>query len=148
MGTTADGVRGADGGAASEQDRQAAVAALDAHRAAGRLDPVGFEERSVRAGRAGTREELRMLFLDLPEPHPVFGVPAWGVTPAAPQPPAPLPPPLPAPSGLSIAPEVARRLIALTPFVALVLFFTTHNWLVFLLIPVVGILLGRDRRRR
>jgi tellurite resistance protein TehA-like permease len=45
-------------------------------------------------------------------------------------------------------------IMALTPFVALALFFLTGTWLWFLVIPVVGILLfgaddrrGRNRRR-
>lgn len=155
---------------ASAQDRQAAVTALDAHRAAGRLDDVGYEERSVRADRAATREDLELLFLDLPEPHPVFGEPAWGEPPSPPPvtgtpaygtpPPAPAPPrmpgapvpsgppvggpvaPRPAAGGLS--PEVARRIVAVMPFVALGLFLVTKWWFVFLLIPVVAILLGKD----
>jgi hypothetical protein len=38
--------------------------------------------------------------------------------------------------------------MALTPFVALALFFLTHSWLWFLVIPVMGILLfGADDRK-
>jgi hypothetical protein len=141
----------------TQQDRDAAVAALDVHRDAGRLDDVGFEERSVRVARASTRSDLELLFLDLPEPHPVLGSPAWG---SAPVPPSPVPSsPVPqSPSG-SPVPDAGRgpglvpapyaqMVIALAPFAALVLFFVTHQWLWFLLIPVVAIVVRGPKGRR
>jgi hypothetical protein len=148
---------GNDGPAAagdlSQQDRDAAVAALDVHRDAGRLDDVGFEERSVRVARAGSRREVELLFIDLPDPHPVLGAPAWGSAPAPS--PAPLPSPAPrapgpvpgagqpgplASRGPGLVPEpYGRMIVALVPFAALVLFFVTGSWLWFLLIPVVAI---------
>lgn len=150
----------------TDADRDAAVAALDVHREAGRLDDVGFEDRTVRARRAGSRADLELLFLDLPEPHPVLGAPAWGSAEAVPpvspvaqptvQPTAPfvqpVPPVQPAESRPLVSPRLAQTLISLAPFVALVLWFATRSWLWFLLIPVAGIVFGdsagRKRRRR
>ena len=161
----ADGA-GADDAAAAggltDADREAAVAALDAHRDAGRLDDVGFEERSVRARRASTRADLDLLFIDLPEPHPTYGAPAWGVPAASTPPPLPatLPPAAPQypapqhPAGQQqypldvsqrrplVGPETARKLVALAPFVAFGLFWFTKQWVFFLLIPVAGVLFG------
>jgi hypothetical protein len=144
---------GADGagslGGITDADRDAAVAALDVHRDAGRLDDVGFEERSVRVRRAYTRADLDLLFIDLPEPHPVAGAPAWGApTTVAPVPPAPQdqrpssPQPSADPRRPLVSPEVARKLVALAPFIAFALFWVTKSWVFFLLIPVMGIFFG------
>lgn len=51
------------------QEREAAVKALDVHLEAGRLDPDEYGERYAKASMARTRGELDALFLDLPEPH-------------------------------------------------------------------------------
>jgi len=143
-----------DSVALTQQDRDAALSALEVHRSTGRIDDVGYEERGVRAGRAANRGELRLLFLDLPEPHPVLGAPAWGFAPV----PSAAPPPAPAPpvpyggatgQGVAVPPERSRGLIpqpyagmvtALAPFVAVALFFLTGTWLWFLMIPVVAII--------
>jgi hypothetical protein len=125
----------------SDAERQAAVAALQAHRAAGRLSSAEYEDRSVLAGSVRRWEELIRLFSDLPQPHPVPG----GVvtTPSAALPAAAQPVPGPADRPLvGLPPHIARTILALSPFVALVLFFTTRTWLWFLLIPVAGVLLG------
>lgn len=152
-----------DAVALSQQDRDAALSALEVHRSAGRIDDVGFEERSVRAGRAATRGELRLLFLDLPEPHPVLGGPAWGSAQAQPAPSAPSPPP-PAPyssgptargvsgpqgrGGGFVAQRYAGTIIALAPFAALVLFFRTGSWLWFLMIPVIAIIVNGPKGKK
>lgn len=173
-----DGGTARDEGGLTEADRDAAVAALDVHRDAGRLDDVGFEDRSVRARRAWTRADLELLFLDLPEPHPVLGTAAWGSAPAAgrdlaPSAPPSLPPSAPpsappwgqdasAPVPLStspvparpplVSPKTAQTLVALAPFVAVALWWATKSWIFFLLIPVVGIVFGdaagKRKRRR
>jgi hypothetical protein len=174
--TADDGGTARGEGGLTEADRDAAVAALDAHRDAGRLDDVGFEDRSVRARRAWTRADLELLFLDLPEPHPVLGAPAWGsapgtgqpgrdVAPSAPAAPsapswgqdassAPVPmstSPVPARPPL-VSPKVAQTLIALAPFVAVALWWSTKSWIFFLLIPVVSVVFGdaagKKKRRR
>jgi hypothetical protein len=144
----------------SDAERQAAVSALQAHRASGRLSSAEYEDRQVLAGSARRWSELSGLFSDLPQPHPVPG----GVVaaPSQPLPGQPLPAtqhPVPGPPEQGLIPvsaEVARGILALTPFAALVLFFVAPGgWLWFLAIPVMGILLGpaagrssrRDRRR-
>jgi hypothetical protein len=142
-----------------DEERAAAVAALDAHRQSGRLDPAEFEERQVTASRARTWGEVAPLFADLPAPHPVgmpAGLPTTSAVSSAPIPvvtPGGYGPP--APTGLlgGIVPERYRTTVmALTPFAAVLLFFVTHTWIWFLAIPVMGILLygpdGKDQRRR
>ncbi|MEP6599156.1 MAG: DUF1707 domain-containing protein [Actinomycetota bacterium] len=52
-------------------ERRAAYAALDAHLDGGRLDADEYGERYAKATMARTREELDVLFLDLPAPHPM-----------------------------------------------------------------------------
>jgi hypothetical protein len=117
-------------------ERDSAVVALRAHLDAGRLTPEEYEERSVSATRARTWSEISPLFTDLPDPRP--GPVAAELTRAR---------PVGAFPGLS---EGARdRIMAVTPLVALVLFFLTRTWLWFLAIPIAGALLyGSDRRRR
>ena len=122
-------------------ERDAAMKALDAHLEAGRLDVDEYGERSARASVATTAPELAELFDDLPAPHPVLpGVvgPLPAVTP-------PSPPVRREPSGLQVW---GPRLMALTPFLALGLFLLTKSWVVFLLIPIIAVLLGSQRRGR
>ena len=137
-------------------ERDAAVAALDTHWHAGRLDPGEHERRTTLAKAARTRTELDALFADLPDrvaprlPAPGHEV-VQGPAPAA-SARALVEPSVPPLGGL-----VGRHrdtVMALTPFVALALFFLTSSWLWFLVIPVMGVLLfgaddrkGRGRRR-
>jgi len=113
---------------------------LSDHFAAGRLSVAEFDERSARVAAAMTRGELAPLFADLPEPV--------AAAPAA------------APEHRSRKSEVGGSVMGLVVIAALVLFFVTHTWLWFLMIPVAGILFGaagqggqgrrierRDRRR-
>jgi hypothetical protein len=144
-------------------ERDAAVGALDVHRQAGRLNSAEFEERQVAASRAQTWGEIVPLFSDLPEPRPAkvtalaaYAPPGGGPTLARPG--------TGRPgdvvdgtsrSGLGLPDRTKQTIVALTPFVALILFFTTHTWLWFLAIPIVAIVLyggegkpgGRDRHR-
>lgn len=124
-------------------ERDAAMKALDAHLEAGRLDVDEYGERSARASVATTAPELAELFDDLPAPHPVLPGIAGPVLPVAAPPPTP--PARPVPSGLQMW---GPRLMAVTPFLALGLFLLTRTWVVFLLIPVVAVLLGTQRRGR
>jgi hypothetical protein len=138
-------------------ERDAAVGALDAHWHAGRLDPGEHERRTTLAKAARTRSELDALFADLPDRvaprlpapgHEVVHRPAPAGSNAA---------RVPEPSVPALGGVVGRyrdTVMALTPFVALALFFLTGSWLWFLAIPVMGILLfgaddrkGRGRRR-
>jgi len=138
-------------------EREAAVAALNQHWQAGRLDPAEHERRTTAAYAAVTTGDLDALFADLPG-----GNPATRMTPAAR---APLPGEVVAsPSSGDIAPQtgtglfpagswVAQHrdaLMGVTPFVALGLFFATRWWVWFLLIPAAGVILysGNDGRKR
>ena len=115
-------------------EREQALELLGEHFAAGRLTLVEFEERSGKASAATTRADLDVLFTDLPS--------------VTANPPAPAAETAPAKRGL---PDRWRDVVAgLTPAVALVLFFVFDNWLWFLLIPVVGVILyaGLDQDHR
>ena len=50
-------------------ERAAALQALDEHLSAGRLETDEYGDRVAKASVARTREELEVLFVDLPEPH-------------------------------------------------------------------------------
>jgi hypothetical protein len=68
-----------------DTEREAALKALGEHLSAGRLDIDEYGDRSARVTAARTRGDLRGLFTDLPEPHPVLGdaaVPLAGTAPA------------------------------------------------------------------
>jgi len=121
-------------------ERNLAIGQLQQHYQAGRLTPEEYEDRSVRASRAVTWAEITPLFADLPEPRPG----PVRVNLVAPEQPS---------QGLVPLSDRARETImAMTPLVALILFFTTHTWLWFLAIPLVGIVLygadGNHKRRR
>lgn len=123
-------------------DREAAMAALDAHLEAGRLDPEEYGERSARVTEARTADELEPLFADLPEPRPHVGAGAAPAPVTAPGPPA----------GRAQPGALARYGPAISgalPIIALVLFFTVpipHAWVFFLLIPLGGALFAGSRR--
>jgi len=57
-------------------ERDAAIKALDDHLNAGRLDAEEYGQRVAQATVARTREGLDELFVDLPAPHPFPTVPA------------------------------------------------------------------------
>ena len=123
-----------------DAEREAAVAALEAHRIAGRLDPTEYEDRTVKASAARVWADLDPLFADLPEPRPR---PAW-VAPHAASP-VGRAGPLPDGSGLD---RWGQAVVALTPFLALALFLlVVRSWVVFLLIPVVAVLVRTLRDR-
>ncbi|HTZ43744.1 MAG TPA: DUF1707 domain-containing protein [Jatrophihabitans sp.] len=116
-----------------DTERNAAQQALQEHLAAGRLDLDEFGDRSARAARARTAAELAELFQDLPQPH---GAPA-----------AP-PPRLRRRAGEPMLGRAGETAAGLAPFVAIGLFFLVHSWLVFLLVPIVGVLVYGDRGHR
>lgn len=144
-------------------ERQAAISALDVHRQAGRLDAAEYEQRQVAAGRAQTWGEIVPLFTDLPEPRPAKVNALAAYEPPVPASPSHWGSPQPGPAGTPgtsvervrgpLLPDRTKETImALTPFAALILFFTTHTWLWFLAIPIMGILLyggeGKPKRDR
>nr|WP_280265099.1 DUF1707 domain-containing protein [Nocardia wallacei] len=109
-------------------EREEAMRRLSDHFAAGRLSVAEFDERSGTVAAAVTRGDLEPVFADLPEPA--------SETPA----------PAPGPTGHGGRPEIRGPAMGLIVILALVLFFTTHTWLWFLLIPAAGIALGARRR--
>lgn len=139
-------------------EREAAIAALNQHWQAGRLDPAEHERRTTAAYAAVTKGDLDALFADLPG-----GDPADRTIPAAPAPlqgdvvaPPSQPTQIAPQSGTGLFPagswiaEHRDVLMGVAPFVALALFFATKWWPWFLLIPAAGVVLysGDDRARR
>ncbi len=153
-------------------ERQAAIAALGEQWKAGRLDPAEHERRTTAAYSATTRGDLDALFTDLPggrspamstaQDAPTGATSGLAVTPgtAVGQPTA-------AGGSVSSVSPVARggmfppdswaaqhrdAIMGVTPFVALALFFLTKEWIFFLLVPVLGVVLyagdGDGSRRR
>jgi hypothetical protein len=140
-------------------EREAAIAALNEHWQAGRLDPAEHERRTTAAYAAVTRGDLGALFADLPGGDPATRTPAapgsvQGQLVAEPYEgsPAQIEPQ----SGSGLFPPnswIAQHrdaLMGVTPFVALACFFIFRSWVWFLLIPVAGVVLysGDDRRKR
>jgi len=119
-------------------EREAAQNELNEHFSQGRLEVPEFEERSSLVAGARTRSELDTVFHDLPR------------APATVDPDAVAKP--------SQTRNWRHTVIGATPFIAVVLFFLLNGhfdqaWLVFLLVPLVGGVLGggeyaRDRSRR
>jgi hypothetical protein len=152
----------------SNDERERAVAALQAHAAAGRLDDAELQSRVASARSAVTRGDLAPLFADLPGPLHLDDHAAPGrqqTPPAQPIPPAAAyaPGPSAAPQADPYADERYRPqnrwgllLVSVMPFVAVILFFVTsgiwgyqYSWLWFLLIPLAGALVyGIDGPRR
>jgi hypothetical protein len=142
-----------------DSEREAAVAALQVHRSAGRLESSEYEERSIQARQARTRADLDPLFADLPQPWPALngeetpgapvpsssgGSSSRSSTPAVPAPvPYPATSPVPEPQRYSgLVPEPwGAWVMSLTPFAALILFFATgYRWQWFLIIPIAGLI--------
>jgi hypothetical protein len=123
----------------SDEEREAAVAALSEHYAAGRLTKDEYDERSAVAFGARTASALRPLFVDLPGPHPFAAAPRGG-------------PPrfgAPAPARPSVA--AGRRSGFRVPFVPLLLVLIGLSvlfeapWLIFIGLGVWWF--ARSRRR-
>src|SRR5918911_1889974 len=116
-----------DGGEAriGSAERDAAVAALRTHLEAGRLTPEEYEDRSVSASHAWTWGEITPLFADLPDPRP--GPVAAELARTTRTGTGALP---------VLSDAVKERIMAVTPLVALVLFFLTKQWIWFLAIPI------------
>jgi hypothetical protein len=130
-------------------ERESATRALDEHLSAGRLDPDEYADRVVQVSLARYVRDLQALFTDLPPPHPESPVIK-----------SPVPLTKPAggpPSGRyegrrdALGGRVGETLVALSPFIALALFVLLRfEWVVFLLIPIVSVVVygGRGRRHR
>ena len=128
-----------------DDERTAAMQALDAHLSAGRLDPDEYGDRVAKVSAARTREDLEVLFVDLPEPHSLSGGSTTGAPPARRHPPAEADR-----DERALGGRAGAVLVALAPIIALALFFATRWWVWFLLIPAVAAIVygGRDERRR
>ncbi|WP_203230851.1 DUF1707 SHOCT-like domain-containing protein [Agromyces humi] len=129
----------------SDAEREAAVAELAIARAEGRLAPTEYDERAAAAQRAVTRADLAPLFADLPDPTSTL--PASSVTTAPPPPVAVADSPTQRQSR-ALGGRIGDTIMALTPFLAVALFFITGfqvtfvwAWLWFLLIPIAGIII-------
>jgi DUF1707 SHOCT-like domain len=115
-------------------ERDEAIALLGDHWHEGRLDPGEHELRVTRAKVALTQADLDVLFIDLPEAGPVrepTAAVAYG-------------------GARGFLDGRSDTIMALTPFAALALFFTTgYHWMWFLMVPVMGILVyGPDGAKR
>lgn len=126
-GADAPGVRIGD------QERGAAMEALGDHLRAGRLDPHEYDERMEAVAAAKTMADLRPVFADLPAPSPFLAH-------------------RPVAAGTGPVPtggRLGRTLVAVSPFLALMLFLATGWWFMFLLIPLSGaVIYGPDRHPR
>lgn len=129
-------------------ERTAAMAALDEHLAKGRLGVEEYGDRSAAAANATVAGELAALFTDLPAPHPELpGIPSTVPTPTEQLPVVPSETVVDRNGGL--LDSWGPRFVAVSPFLALILFFVTRQWWWFLLIPAAGALVygggvGRD----
>ncbi|MCD2443634.1 DUF1707 domain-containing protein [Agromyces sp. SYSU K20354] len=155
----------------SDAERDEAVGHLAAAQTDGRITPAEYADRAAAARAAVTRGDLVPLFADLPDP-----VTEGRQPPRPPAPPAPgawraddVPPlgytgTLPrgderSRGSRALGGRVGATIMALTPFIAVGLFFLfgflgsfAWSWLWFLLVPIVGIVIygpgseGRSRR--
>lgn len=141
-------------------EREQALQSLAAHYEAGRLDADEYEDRRGRAADAPVRSQLTALFIDLPAASAGPGRTSSGAGAAS----GAAPPPVVAPAGQSARDERRDRrrehrvgkvggpsnrwggLVALSSLVAVVLFFTTHTWLWFLMVPATAIIVGMVSR--
>ena len=120
----------------SDAEREAAVGRLASAQAEGRLTVAEYQERASAARTAATRRDLAPLFTDLPEPAfaPIGDVAGTTITDSD--------------SSRALGGAVGATIMALTPFLAVALFFLfgilygfTWSWLWFLIIPVAGIII-------
>ncbi|MVU78728.1 DUF1707 domain-containing protein [Nocardia sp. ET3-3] len=119
-------------------EREDAMKRLSDHFAAGRLSVAEFDERSGIVAAAMTRRDLEPVFADLPEPVAEKSSPARRES--------------------GFGSHWQERVMPVVPILAVILFFVTHQWWVFLLIPLAGAVLfggrggsggsGRDHRDR
>ncbi len=115
-------------------EREAAYAALNTHLDAGRLDVEEYAERFAKASVARTRDDLDVLFLDLPQPH------------------AFTPPPPPKPSWFEYASTrfagAGSMVVKLAIAAALIAAVVLSDGAAFVLLPAIGLFLGGRRHYR
>jgi hypothetical protein len=104
-------------------EREEALSRLGEHFSAGRLSVAEFDERSAIVASATTKSQVDAVFGDLPAAVADD-----------------------APAKRQLNWDWAGSVMALTPIIALVLFFVLGSWLWFLLIPAVPAVLEGGRR--
>ncbi len=136
-------------------ERAAAMAALDEHLARGRLGVEEYGDRSAAAANAVVADDLAKLFTDLPAPHPTLPGIVTRVDDGSGTPndtgrhPIQHPDEDDHPGG--VLETWGPRLVAAAPILAVLLFLVTRQWWWFLLIPALGALMYRGhgfRHRR
>lgn len=134
----------------SNAEREEAVARLSDAQIEGRLTPAEYEQRAASARNAVTRGDLAPLFADLPDatPRPATSAPTLLEGPGTLAPPSAVYAPAPARTSRALGGRIGDTIMALTPFIALGLFFWTGfaggfawSWLWFLIIPVAAIII-------
>lgn len=145
----------------STSEREEAVTRLSEFQIEGRLTSLEFDERAAAARAAVKRAELVPLFADLPTAGPSWESEPWAATPTASAatgtPGSTLVPPPPTGYAAETRPARTSRalggragdtVMALTPFLALALFFLfgfaggfAWSWLWFLIIPIAAIVI-------
>lgn len=147
----------------STSEREEAVTRLSEFEVEGRITSAEFDERAAAARGAATRADLVPLFADLPTAAPSWESEPWAATATGsaatgtPGAMAPPPPPAPGWSPADAGPARTSRalggrtgdtIMALTPFLALGLFFLfgfaggfAWSWLWFLIIPIAAIVI-------
>jgi hypothetical protein len=147
----------------STSEREEAVTRLSEFEVEGRITSAEFDDRAAAARRAVTRADLVPLFADLPTAAPSWESEPWAATATGsaatgtPGAMAPPPPPAPGWSPADAGPARTSRalggrtgdtIMALTPFLALGLFFLfgfaggfAWSWLWFLIIPIAAIII-------
>jgi hypothetical protein len=138
-----------------DAERNSAIDALSEHLGKGRIDLDEFGTRSAQVTQARTVADLRALFSDLPAPHPILpGPPAVAGSVGSSAQPTIRPAAVPARPDDSRTPaqKAAAVLLAASGILALVLFFVTKLWLVFLIPALIAVatsaLWGSDWRNR
>ncbi|HEX2905136.1 MAG TPA: DUF1707 domain-containing protein [Jatrophihabitans sp.] len=128
-----------------DSDREAALAALQQHLTAGRIELAEFDERARLVTSARTRGELAPVFADLPAPHAIAAPPVQ----LSKQPPeAAARQHASGRTGRPLFGRLGETAVALSPFIALGLFLIFGVWWVWLLIPVAGIVVYGNRKDR
>ncbi|MFI9007433.1 DUF1707 domain-containing protein [Actinosynnema sp. NPDC053489] len=117
-----------------DAEREHALGLLGTHLGEGRLTVDEYGDRSARVATAKTRGDLYDLFADLPAPRPRF----TELEPLA---------PAPAQRGFAVDARLGSAAITAVAIISVVLFFVTKFPLVFLLIPLVALVVGRMGRR-
>ncbi|MEV6771506.1 DUF1707 domain-containing protein [Nocardia sp. NPDC051030] len=112
-------------------EREDAMKRLSDHFAAGRLSVAEFDERSGIIAASLTRGDLAKVFTDLPDPVSMTKA-------------------VPAQRESRFGTQWPERAMPVITIAMVILFFITHQWLVFLVIPLAGAVLfgSRDRQLR